>query len=89
MTKPEVDPIVEILKHIFVLKVSHRRVSEAKQLEDSIDELFSQGSDIETAVDPVLWLLIELKNFRTDIEPVLVELSSKLIISIQLISSLK
>lgn len=65
--------MVEILKHIFVLKVSLRRLSEAEELENLIDDLFSQGIDVETAVGPILRLLIELKSFQTDVEPVLVQ----------------
>ncbi|XP_011642572.1 gamma-tubulin complex component 6 isoform X1 [Pogonomyrmex barbatus] len=62
----EIDPLVEILKHAFVLKLSLRRVSEAKELENLINELYAREDNLEV-VTPVLQLLIELKSFHTDI----------------------
>lgn len=62
----EIDPLVEILKYAFVLRLSLRRVSEAEQLEDLINELYINAVNVETVIQPVLRLLIELKSFRTD-----------------------
>lgn len=61
----EIDPLVEILKHAFVLRLSLRRVSEAKELESLISSLYTQEDNTD-AVTSTLQLLIELKNFQTD-----------------------
>ncbi|XP_024874610.1 gamma-tubulin complex component 6 [Temnothorax curvispinosus] len=61
----EIDPLVEILKHAFVLRLSLRRASEAKELEGLISKLYTQEGNTD-AVISTLRLLIELKNFQTD-----------------------
>ncbi|XP_070163267.1 gamma-tubulin complex component 6 isoform X2 [Polyergus mexicanus] len=61
----ETDPLVEILKYAFVLKLSLRRMSEAEKLENLINELYINTVNVETVL-PILRLLIELKNFQTD-----------------------
>ncbi|XP_020292162.1 gamma-tubulin complex component 6 [Pseudomyrmex gracilis] len=60
------DPLVEILKHAFVLKTSLRRISEAKKLEELLNELYTQETNEETVIGHTLQLLIQLKNFYTD-----------------------
>ncbi|KMQ96951.1 gamma-tubulin complex component 6-like protein [Lasius niger] len=62
----EIDPLVEILKYAFVLKLSLRRVSEAEKLENLINELYINTVNVETVIKPILKLLLELKNFQTD-----------------------
>ncbi|XP_029173958.1 gamma-tubulin complex component 6 [Nylanderia fulva] len=62
----EIDPLVEILKYAFVLRLSLRRVLEAEELESLINELYSNTVNVETVIQPVLRLLIELKSFQTD-----------------------
>jgi len=70
VTDSEIDPLVEILKYAFVLRLSLKRVSEAKELESLINELYTQ--DTTDAVISILQLLIELKNFQTDTRTALV-----------------
>jgi len=67
----EIDPLVEILKHAFVLRLSLKRVSEAKELESLINELYTQEDTTDTVIS-ILQLLIELKNFQTDARTALV-----------------
>lgn len=62
----EIDPLVEILKYAFVLRLSLRRVSEAEKLENLVNDLYSNTINIETVIQPVLRLLMELKSFQTD-----------------------
>lgn len=57
---------MEILKYAFVLKLSLRRVSEAEKLENLINELYINTVNVETVIQPILKLLLELKNFQTD-----------------------
>lgn len=57
---------MEILKYAFVLKLSLRRVSEAGKLENLINELYINTVNVETVIQPILKLLLELKNFQTD-----------------------
>ncbi|XP_018401995.1 PREDICTED: gamma-tubulin complex component 6 [Cyphomyrmex costatus] len=59
------DPLMEILKHAFVLRLALKRVSEAKKLESLISELCSMEGDKDTVIF-TLQLLVELKNFQTD-----------------------
>ncbi|XP_029672354.1 gamma-tubulin complex component 6 [Formica exsecta] len=66
----ETDPLVEILKYAFVLKLSLRRMSEAEKLENLVNELYINTVNIETVL-PILRLLIELKNFQADTGTVL------------------
>ncbi|KYM86064.1 Gamma-tubulin complex component 6 [Atta colombica] len=61
----DIDPLVEILKHAFVLRLALKRVSEAKKLESLISELYSEEDNTDTVIY-TLQLLIELKNFQTD-----------------------
>lgn len=65
----KIDPLVEILKHAFVLKTSLRRISEAKKLEELLDELYTQETNEETVIH-TLQLLIQLKNFHSDTKTV-------------------
>lgn len=60
----EIDPLVEILKHIFVLKLALRRLSEAEELEKLINELYTKEDSTETTYHPILQLLVELKSFQ-------------------------
>lgn len=71
----EIDPLVEILKHAFVLRLSLRRMSEAKELESLISELYIDEESTDTVIS-TLQLLIELKNFQTDTGTALVFISS-------------
>lgn len=66
---------MQALKHAFVLKLSLKRISEAEELENLVNNLFSQEANVETVVNPVLQLLMKLKNFQTDTQPVLVIIS--------------
>ncbi|XP_011268739.2 gamma-tubulin complex component 6 [Camponotus floridanus] len=66
VTSSEIDPLVEILKYAFVLRLSLRRVSEAEKLENLVNDLYSNTINIETVIQPVLRLLMELKSFQTD-----------------------
>lgn len=61
----KVDPLVEILKHAFVLKLSLKRMSQAKELENLISELYIQENNTDTVIS-TLQLLVELKSFQTD-----------------------
>ncbi|KYN13049.1 Gamma-tubulin complex component 6 [Trachymyrmex cornetzi] len=63
--KSDIDPLVEILKHAFVLRLALKRVSEAKKLESLISELYSEEDNADTVIY-TLQLLIKLKNFQTD-----------------------
>ncbi|EZA61700.1 Gamma-tubulin complex component [Ooceraea biroi] len=68
----EIDPLVAVLKHTFVLKLSLRRVLEAEKLENLVNELYGQETtNAETVIHSILRLLIELKNFQGDKEPAL------------------
>lgn len=75
----DIDPLVEILKHVFVLRLALKRVSEAKKLENLISELYSEEDDTDTVIY-TLQLLIELKNFQTDTGTALVCYFSCLIV---------
>ncbi|XP_011881953.1 PREDICTED: gamma-tubulin complex component 6 [Vollenhovia emeryi] len=66
----EIDPLVEILKHAFVLRLSLRRASEARELEGLISQLYDQGGNTDAVVS-TLRLLVELKSFQTDTEAAL------------------
>lgn len=57
---------MEILKHAFVLRTSLRRISEAKKLEELLNELYTEQDNEENVIAHTLRLLIELKNFQTD-----------------------
>jgi len=70
----DIDPLVEILKHAFVLRLALKRVSEAKKLESLISELYSEEDNTDTVIY-TLQLLIELKNFQTDTGTALVLIS--------------
>lgn len=60
----KIDPLIEILKYAFVLRLSLRRVSEAKELENLISELYIQEDNTDTVIS-TLQLLTELKSFQT------------------------
>lgn len=78
----EIDPLVEILKHAFVLRLSLRRMSEARELESLMNKLYVQEDNMD-AVISTLRLLIELKNFQTDTEAALVSSFTGLIMQSQ------
>ncbi|XP_014477340.1 PREDICTED: gamma-tubulin complex component 6 [Dinoponera quadriceps] len=65
------DPLIQVLKHAFVLKLSLKRISEAEELENLMKNLFSHETNTEAVINPILQLLIELKNFQTEAQPVL------------------
>ncbi|KAL6442001.1 hypothetical protein ACFW04_002385 [Cataglyphis niger] len=65
----EIDPLMEILKYAFVLKLSLRRMSEAEKLENLVNELYISTVNVETVL-PILRFLIELKNFQTDTDTI-------------------
>lgn len=67
----EVDPLLEVLKHAFVLRLSLRRISEAQNLENLVSELYGQETHAETAIHSVLRLLMELRNLQADAGPAL------------------
>lgn len=70
---PKIDPLVEILKHAFVLRLSLRRMLEAKELESLISELYIQEDNTD-AVISTLQLLVELKSFQIDTGATLVSI---------------
>lgn len=83
----EIDPLVEILKHAFVLRLSLRRMSQAKELESLISKLYTQEGNTDTTI-ATLQLLIELKNFQTDTEAALVSNFANSVVGIYIISAL-
>jgi len=73
---------VEILKYAFVLRLSLRRVSEAEKLENLVNDLYGNTINVETVIQPILRLLMELKSFQTDTGAILVLVLSSIIQSI-------
>lgn len=56
------DPILELLKHAFVLKVGKKSVAKAQELERLVDELIDAEDDTDPGVYSTLQLLVGLKN---------------------------
>ncbi|XP_015514686.2 gamma-tubulin complex component 6 [Neodiprion lecontei] len=59
------DPIVELLKHAFVLKVGKKSLAKATELEVFVDELIDSEDDIDPTIYSTLELLVSLKNLET------------------------
>lgn len=70
------DPVVEIQKHAFTLKVGLRRSYDADTLEHLLHEL-EETTSLETPVSSVLLLLVQLKDFSVSPEPITVRLKLK------------
>lgn len=70
----ETDPIVEMQKYAFVLRVKTRRARDAATLECLLQE-FEESSFLETSsVYPVLQLLVRLKDSNSSLAPITVNL---------------
>ena len=66
----ETDPIVELQKYAFILKVGTRRARDAATLEDLLQEL-EESSFLETSsIYPVLRLLLRLKDSKSSLSPI-------------------
>ncbi|XP_076292493.1 gamma-tubulin complex component 6 [Lasioglossum baleicum] len=65
----QVDPILEIQKHVFVMKLRLRRLCDATTLERLLEEL-EEDTSLEGPVYSVLQLLVQLKNFNIVPEPI-------------------
>ncbi|KOC68778.1 Gamma-tubulin complex component 6 [Habropoda laboriosa] len=65
----EIDPLLEIQKHAFVLKVGLRRLYDATILESLLQKL-EESSCAEIPVLSVLQLLVQLKSFSVNSEPI-------------------
>lgn len=63
------DPITELFKHAFVLKVGKHSVAKALELEKLLEELITSGEDADPTVYSALQFLVGLKNFESK-EPV-------------------
>ncbi|KAL2741084.1 gamma-tubulin complex component 6 isoform X1 [Vespula squamosa] len=67
--KKRKDPIIEIYKYAFVLKLHMRHVSEGILLESLVDEFNANDLQTGSMVYIVLQLLNELKNYHNNQEP--------------------
>ncbi|XP_014616772.1 PREDICTED: gamma-tubulin complex component 6 [Polistes canadensis] len=63
------DPVIEIYKYAFVLKLNMRRVSEGVLLESLVDDFSVNDLQRESMVYSVLQLLTKLQNYHNDQEP--------------------
>ncbi|XP_076241875.1 gamma-tubulin complex component 6 [Calliopsis andreniformis] len=63
------DPIVELQKYVFMLRVGLRRSYDADTLEQLLQDL-QDSSSLETSVCSVLQLLIQLKDLSVSPEPI-------------------
>ncbi|XP_015183133.1 PREDICTED: gamma-tubulin complex component 6 [Polistes dominula] len=63
------DPVIEIYKYAFVLKLNMRRVSDGVLLENLLDDLNVNDLQTESMVYSVLQLLTKLLNYHNDQEP--------------------
>ena len=70
--KKEYDPIAELIKYAFMLKVDLGRYLHAQKLENLVDELVENEADTDFVVTSVLILLNELKNTQSEDEKTLV-----------------
>lgn len=75
--KERKDPVIEIYKYAFVLKLHMRHVSEGILLESLVDEFNPNDLQSGSMVYLVLQLLTELKNYHNNQEPDLVSLLLK------------
>ncbi|XP_076680374.1 gamma-tubulin complex component 6 isoform X2 [Andrena cerasifolii] len=66
----ETDPIVEIQKYAFVLKVGTRRARDAATLEYLLQELEESSFSETSSVYPVLRLLLRLKDSKSNLTPI-------------------
>ncbi|XP_076381242.1 gamma-tubulin complex component 6 isoform X2 [Megalopta genalis] len=64
----QVDPILEIQKHVFVMKLRLRRLCEASTLRRLLEEL-EEHTCLRAPVHSVLQLLVQLKTFNIVHEP--------------------
>lgn len=69
----ETDPLVELQKYAFVLKLGFKYSYNASLLEDLLDELEELVCD-DVSILPILQLLIQLKTFDAKPEPIMVKL---------------
>lgn len=67
----DTDPLIEVQKHAFVLKLELKHVHDAITLENLLQEI-EELSYSEVQVVSVLQLLVQLKNFKTNPEPIIV-----------------
>lgn len=65
---PIVDPIAELLKHAFVLKVGEGNVSGGIELENLLDELLKSNSELDSTLYSVLRFLNCLKSLDAEDE---------------------
>ncbi|XP_076160532.1 gamma-tubulin complex component 6 isoform X3 [Ptiloglossa arizonensis] len=65
----ETDPILEIQKHAFVMKLGLRRAYDATTLEHLLEEL-TGSLHLEASIYSVLQLLVRLKDFNVTPEPI-------------------
>ncbi|XP_054008451.1 gamma-tubulin complex component 6 [Hylaeus anthracinus] len=65
----EIDPVIEIQKHIFVMKLGLKRTNDATTLEHLLEELV-ESSCLNTAICSVLQLLVQLKDYSIAPEPI-------------------
>ncbi|KAI4498023.1 hypothetical protein M0802_006847 [Mischocyttarus mexicanus] len=63
------DPVIEIYKFAFVLKLNMRRVSEGVLLENLLDDFSVNDLQKESTVYSVLQLLTKLQKYHNDEEP--------------------
>nr|XP_034191559.1 gamma-tubulin complex component 6 isoform X1 [Osmia lignaria] len=66
----DTDPLIEVQKHAFVLKLELKHVHDATALENLLQEI-EEFSYSEIQVISVLQLLVQLKNFKTNPEPII------------------
>lgn len=65
------DPISELFKHAFVLRLGFRQASDAATLERLADELSAElGTDNYKQIPAILRFLIQLKSFESNPEPI-------------------
>ncbi|XP_043252433.1 gamma-tubulin complex component 6 isoform X2 [Colletes gigas] len=64
-----IDPIIEIQKHAFVMKLGLRHAYNATMLEHLLEEL-AEFSCLESSVCSALQLLVQLKDFNVTPEPI-------------------
>ncbi|XP_046813072.1 gamma-tubulin complex component 6 isoform X1 [Vespa crabro] len=69
VTKERKDPVIEIYKYAFVLKLHMRHVSEGILLESLLDEFNADDLQTGSVIYLVLQLLTELKNYHNNQEP--------------------
>ncbi|XP_048504747.1 gamma-tubulin complex component 6 [Athalia rosae] len=60
------DPIVQLFKHSFVLKVGKKFVAKAEELESLLNELINTENDRDSAVYSTLQLLVGLKQLESE-----------------------